>query len=81
MIDDVLHYCVANIPGAVGRTSTFALCNVTLPWALKIANRGVLNAAKEWPPVARAINVHQCELTNQMVADAFDMPYIPRFGE
>jgi alanine dehydrogenase len=81
IIDDVLHYCVANIPGAVGRTSTFALCNVTLPWALRIANRGVLEAAKEWPPVARAINVHEGELTNRMVADAFGIPYIARFRE
>ena len=39
--EDVVHYCVANMPGAVGRTSTFALCNVTLPWALKIANFGI----------------------------------------
>ena len=41
IVDDVLHYCVTNMPGAVGRTSTFALCNVTLPWALQIANRGL----------------------------------------
>ena len=38
IVDNVVHYCVANMPGAVGRTSTFALCNVTLPWILKIAN-------------------------------------------
>ncbi len=53
VVDDVLHYCVANMPGAVGRTSTFALCNVTLPWALQIANRGLLAAAEALPPVAR----------------------------
>ena len=41
LVDDVLHYCVTNMPGAVGRTSTYALCNVTLPWALQIANRGL----------------------------------------
>jgi alanine dehydrogenase len=81
LVDDVLHYCVANIPGAVGRTSTFALCNVTLPWALRIANRGVLGAAQEWPPVARAINVHQGELTNPMVANAFNMQYAARFEQ
>jgi alanine dehydrogenase len=51
-----------------------------LPWALRIANSGVLEAAKEWPPVARAINVHEGELTNRMVADAFDIPYNVRFG-
>ena len=46
MVNDVVHYCVTNMPGAVGRTSTYALCNVTLPWALKIANRGLPAAAE-----------------------------------
>jgi alanine dehydrogenase len=80
LVDDVLHYCVANIPGAVGCTSTFALCNATLPWALKIAGQGLLEAARQWPPVARAINAYQGELTNTMVADAFDIPYTARFA-
>lgn len=81
LVDDVLHYCVANIPGAVGRTSTFALCNVTLPWALKIADRGAIEAAEQWAPVARAINVHQGKLTNRRVAETFDMPYAATFRE
>ncbi len=46
MVDEVLHYCVTNMPGAVGRTSTYALCNVTLPWALAIANRGIERAGR-----------------------------------
>ena len=46
LVDEVLHYCVTNMPGAVGRTSTYALCNVTLPWALQIANRGLTAAAR-----------------------------------
>src|SRR4029079_15018772 len=50
LIDDVLHYCVTNMPGAVGRTSTYALCNVTLPWALEIANLGIERAATELKP-------------------------------
>ena len=79
VVDDVLHYCVANMPGAVGRTSTFALCNVTLPWALQIANRGILEAAKTLPPVARAINVCEGEITNRAVAETFGMKYSPRF--
>jgi alanine dehydrogenase len=79
VVDDVLHYCVANMPGAVGRTSTFALCNVTLPWALQIANRGILEAAKTLPPVARAINVHDGQITNRAVAETFGMTYDPRF--
>jgi alanine dehydrogenase len=79
VIDDVLHYCVANMPGAVGRTSTFALCNVTLPWALQIANRGIQAAATSLPPVARAINVYEGEITNRPVAETFGMKYSPRF--
>ena len=79
VVDDVLHYCVANMPGAVGRTSTFALCNVTLPWALQIANRGLLAAADALPPVARAINLYEGEVTNRPVAETFGMPYNPRF--
>jgi alanine dehydrogenase len=79
VVNDVLHYCVANMPGAVGRTSTFALCNVTLPWALQIANRGVFAAAKALPPVARAINVCEGEITNHAVAETFNMSYSRRF--
>ena len=79
VVDDVVHYCVANMPGAVGRTSTFALCNVTLPWALRIANLGLVRAAEELPPIARAINTYEGEVTNRAVAETFDMPYNPRF--
>ena len=79
IVDEVVHYCVTNMPGAVGRTSTFALCNVTLPWALRIANLGLLEAAKTLPPVARAINIHEGEVTNQAVAETFEMPYSKRF--
>jgi alanine dehydrogenase len=79
VVDEVVHYCVTNMPGAVGRTSTFALCNVTLPWALKIANTGLLEAAAQFPPIARAVNVYEGELTNRAVAETFEMPYAPRF--
>ncbi len=79
VIDDVLHYCVANMPGAVGRTSTFALCNVTLPWAMQIANRGIQAAADALPPVARAINVYEGEVTNRAVAETFGMKFSLRF--
>jgi alanine dehydrogenase len=79
LVNDVVHYCVANIPGAVGRTSTFALCNVTLPWALQIADRGLLPAAEALPPVATAINLYEGEITNRAVAETFAMPYNPRF--
>jgi alanine dehydrogenase len=79
VVDDVLHYCVTNMPGAVGRTSTFALCNVTLPWVLHIANRGLRQAADSLPPVARAINIHDGQITNRAVAETFAMKLDPRF--
>ena len=79
LVDDVLHYCVTNMPGAVGRTSTYALCNVTLPWALQIANRGLAAAAETLPPVARAINLYEGEVTNRAVAETFGMKYNSRF--
>ena len=79
VVDDVLHYCVTNMPGAVGRTSTFALCNVTLPWVLRIANSGLDQAADLWPPLARAINIHDGQMTNRAVAETFAMKLNPRF--
>jgi alanine dehydrogenase len=79
LVDDVVHYCVTNMPGAVGRTSTFALCNVTLPWALKIANRGIVRAAQDFPPIARAVNLFEGAVTNKAVAATFDLAYDPRF--
>lgn len=80
IVDDVVHYCVTNMPGAVGRTSTFALCNVTLPWALRIAERGIDRAAADMPPVACAVNIYRGEVTNRAVATAVGQPYSSRFG-
>lgn len=79
VVDGVVHYCVTNMPGAVGRTSTYALCNVTLPWALRIAARGILPAAAESAPIARAINLIDGEVTNRAVADTFKLRYNSRF--
>jgi len=79
IVDEVVHYCVTNMPGAVGRTSTYALCNVTLPWVLKIANRGVERAAKEMLPIAEAVNIMDGEVTNRAVAETFGLPYSRRF--
>ncbi|MEM9185688.1 MAG: alanine dehydrogenase [Planctomycetota bacterium] len=84
IVDGVLHYCVTNMPGAVGRTSTFALCNVTLPWVIQVAQRwseteGIAPAAAGLPPVARAINTHAGEVTNAAVAATFKLPYSTRF--
>ena len=80
IVDEVVHYCVTNMPGAVGRTSTFALCNVTLPWALEIASRGIEQAASELPPVARAVNVMDGEVTNAAVAGTFGLPCSTRWA-
>ena len=79
VIDDVVHYCVTNMPGAVGRTSTYALCNVTLPWAMQIAEHGIEATAKKLPPVARAVNLHAGKVTNQAVAETFGLDYISCF--
>jgi alanine dehydrogenase len=75
--EDIVHYCVTNMPGAVGRTSTFALCNVTLPWILKVANLGVLEAARRYAPLATAVNIFDGRITNQAVAATFGMEYVP----
>jgi alanine dehydrogenase len=77
MEEDVVHYCVTNMPGAVGRTSTFALCNVTLPWALQIAQLGIEASAKGSRPIASAINIHRGEVTNQAVALTFNLQFRP----
>jgi len=80
VVDGIVHYCVANIPGAVGRTSTYALCNATLPYALKLANCGLRDAARLEPAFRSAVNVHDGRLTNAAVAEAFGLessPYVP----
>ncbi|MDC1142079.1 alanine dehydrogenase [Planctomycetota bacterium] len=77
IIDGVVHYCVANMPGAVGRTSTFALTNATARFAIEIANRGWKEAAKKFREVETGINVVDGKVTYKAVAEAFDMEYIP----
>ncbi|MGN6134466.1 MAG: alanine dehydrogenase [Aureliella sp.] len=77
MVDDVIHYCVTNMPGAVGRTSTFALCNVTLPWVLQLANHGVEQAIAKLKPIASAANIVGGRITNAAVAETFDMEFTP----
>jgi alanine dehydrogenase len=68
VVDGVVHYCVANMPGAVPRTSTFALTNVTLPYALMIANRGVLQAARSDESLRAGFNTYQGKVTCAAVA-------------
>jgi len=74
-VDGVLHYCVANMPGAVPRTSTYALSNATLPYAEKLARLGPLAACKADPALALGINTCDGHLTYKAVADAFGLPY------
>jgi alanine dehydrogenase len=74
VVDGVVHYCVTNMPGAVGRTSTIALCNATLPYALKIANIGYEKAAAEDPGFGEGINLAGGHVTNKAVAEALHLP-------
>ncbi len=77
IVDNVVHYAVANMPGAVGRTSTFALTNATLPYALKLADLGYEKACRMDPGLAEGINVERGKVTNKPVADAFGLEYTP----
>ncbi len=74
--EDVVHYCVANMPGAVGRTSTYALCNVTLPFVLLLANKGYPQAIRDNKPLAQGVNVRWGKITNLAVAETFGKDYI-----
>jgi alanine dehydrogenase len=78
--EEVVHYCVTNMPGAVGRTSTFALCNVTLPWALILAHEGVYDSARKRQALRDAVNIHAGKITNQPVAETFHLKYEPLFA-
>jgi alanine dehydrogenase len=77
LVDEIVHYAVTNMPGAVGRTSTYALCNATLPYALHIANAGLSRAAQQNPDLISAVNVHAGQVTQPAVAETFAMPYVP----
>ncbi len=75
IVSEIVHYCVANMPGAVGRTSTYALCNVTFPYVMKIAQQGLIEAVSTDPGFSEAINMHAGQLTNQAVAETFGMQW------
>ena len=76
-VHNSLFYCVANMPGAVPHTSTYALTNVTLPYALEIANRGWRDALRADPALALGLNAHEGTLTYRSVAEAHGLPWIP----
>lgn len=77
VVDGVSHYCVANIPGAVPRTSTFALTNATLSYVLEIADLGWREAARLSPAVAAGVNIVDGRITYSGVAEAWDLPFTP----
>ena len=76
VVDGIIHYCVANMPGAVARTSAFALNNATMPFALKIANLGVENALEDLN-LLNGLNVSEGKIRHQAVAEALDLDYVP----
>ena len=77
VLDGIVHYCVANMPGAVARTSTYALNNVTLPHALNIASKGWKQAMRDDPHLAQGLNVHAGQVTYEAVASALGYDYVP----
>jgi alanine dehydrogenase len=79
-VDGIIHYCVANMPGAVSRTSAFALNNATLPFALKIANLGAEEAMRRDAHLANGLNVSDGKIRHQAVAEALDLPFEPAMG-
>ena len=76
-VDEVIHYCVTNMPGAVPRTSTLALSNVTLPYGLELADFGLREAVKRDPALAMGVNVFDGQITYAAVAEAFGLPATP----
>ena len=76
IVDGVVHYCVANMPGGVARTSTIALTNATLPYALQLAEQGAAEALRENAHLRNGLNVHAGMVTHEAVAQALDYPYV-----
>jgi alanine dehydrogenase len=74
-VDEVIHYCVANMPGAVPRTSTFALTNVTINYALKIATLGLKDGVEGDPALAKGVNIYRGHVTHETVAKDLGYPY------
>jgi alanine dehydrogenase len=76
IVDDVVHYCVANMPGGVARTSTMALTNATLPYAVNLANKGLSLALRDDTHLRNGLNVHAGAVTHQVVAEALGYDYV-----
>ncbi|MDE7005889.1 MAG: alanine dehydrogenase, partial [Alistipes sp.] len=76
-VDGILHYCVANIPGAMPYTSTLALTNATLPYVLQLADKGWRHAAQENNELAAGLNIVQGRIVYAPVAEAWGLEYTP----
>ena len=76
IVDDIVHYCVANMPGAVANTSAHALNHATLPFTLALANLGYREALKKDADLLQGLNVHKGAITNKPVAEALELPYV-----
>lgn len=76
-VDGIIHYAVANIPGAVPYTSTLALTNATLPYALRLADKGWRDACKADPGLSEGVNIVDGKITYAAVAEAWNLPYTP----
>lgn len=79
LVDDVVHYCVANMPGAVPRTSTFALNNATLPYIVNIANKGYKAALLDDPHLLNGLNVYKGKLTCRSVAENLGLEFVDAY--
>jgi alanine dehydrogenase len=77
IVDEIVHYCVTNMPGAVGRTSTYALTNVTLPYAAQLATKGPDRAIRENPALREGVNIRAGKVTNLAVAETFGLECVP----
>jgi alanine dehydrogenase len=77
VVDETVHYCVANMPGAVARTSTFALNNATLPFVIALADKGAKGAMLADPHLRNGLNVHRGKITHPAVAEALALEYLP----
>jgi alanine dehydrogenase len=75
-VDGIVHYCVANMPGAVALTSTLALTNQTLLYGLEIADLGVEKAVRANPALRQGVNVHRGHVTHRAVAESLGLPHV-----
>ena len=77
VVDGVVHYCVANMPGAVAQSSTYALNNATLAYGVKIADQGIVAAAQADRALAKGLNTYQGKVTHKAVAAAVNSDFVP----